>query len=52
MQITMAYIEACMSSKSGRIRPRTTELDVLEQMKIFPYTYYGKMRSSRLLCCY
>ena len=29
----MTYIRACMSSKFRRIRPRTTELAVLERLK-------------------
>ena len=29
----MTYIRACMSSKFGRIRPRTTELAALERLK-------------------
>ena len=38
----MTYIRACMSSKFGRIRPRTTELAALERRKKFPYTYNGE----------
>ena len=38
----MTYIRACMSSKFGRIRPRTTELASLERRKKFPLTYNGK----------
>ena len=33
LQVTMAYIRACMSSKFGQIRPRTTELAALERRK-------------------
>ena len=36
LQVTMTYIRACMSSKFGRIRPRTTELAALERRKKFP----------------
>ena len=35
LQVTMTYIRACMSSKFGRIRPRTTELAALERQKKF-----------------
>ena len=38
----MTYIRACMSSKFGRIQPRTTELAALERRKKFPYTYNGE----------
>ena len=38
----MTYIRACMSSKFGRIRPRTTELAALELRKKFPKTYNGE----------
>ena len=38
----MTYIRACMSSKFGRIRPRTTELATLECGKKFPKTYNGE----------
>ena len=36
LQVTMTYIRACMSSKFGRIRPRTTEFAALERRKKFP----------------
>ena len=36
LQVTMKYIRACMSSKFGQIRPRTTELAALERRKKFP----------------
>ena len=36
LQVTMTYIGACMSSKFGWIRPRTTELAALERQKKFP----------------
>ena len=36
LQVTMTYLRACMSSKFGRIRPRTTELAALERRKKFP----------------
>ena len=36
LQVTMTYIRAFMSSKFGRIRPRTTELASLEHRKKFP----------------
>ena len=36
LQVTMTYIRACMSSKFGQIRPRTTELAALERRKKFP----------------
>ena len=36
LQVTMTYIRACMSSKFGWIRPRTTELAALERRKKFP----------------
>ena len=36
LQVTMTYIRACMSSKFGRIRPRTTELVAPERRKTFP----------------
>ena len=48
----MIYIRACMSSKFGRIRPRTTELAALEHRKKFPKTYNGEnyvITFSRLL---
>ena len=35
LQVTMTYIRACMSSKCGRIRPRTMELATLERRKKF-----------------
>ena len=35
LQVTMTYIRACMSSKFGRMRPRTTELAALERQKKF-----------------
>ena len=38
----MTYIRACISSKFGRIRPRTTELAALERRKKFSYTYNGE----------
>ena len=38
----MTYIRACMSSKFGWIRPRTTELTALERRKKFPLTYNGE----------
>ena len=34
LQVAMTFIRACMSSKFGRIRPRTTELAALERRKI------------------
>ena len=36
LQVTMTYIRAYMSSKFGRIQPRTTELAALERRKKFP----------------
>ena len=36
LQVTMTYIRACMSSKFGQFRPRTTELAALERGKKFP----------------
>ena len=36
LQVTMTYIRACMSSKFGWIRPRTTELAALERRKKKP----------------
>ena len=36
LQVTMTYIRACMSSKFGRIGPRTTELAALEHRKKIP----------------
>ena len=36
LQVTMTYTRACMSSKFGQIRPRTTELAALERRKKFP----------------
>ena len=36
LQVMMTYIRVCMSSKFGRIRPRTTELAALERRKKFP----------------
>ena len=36
LQETITYNRACMSSKFGRIRPRTTELATLERRKKFP----------------
>ena len=39
----MTYIRACMSSKFGRIRPRTTELAALERRKKFPDLQWGKL---------
>ena len=36
LQVTMTYIRAWMSSKFGRIRPRTMELVALERMKKNP----------------
>ena len=36
LQVTMTCIRAWMSSKFGRIRPRTTELAALERMKKIP----------------
>ena len=38
----MTCMRAWMSSKFGRIRPRTTELAALERMKKIPYTYNGE----------
>ena len=41
----MTYIRACMSSKFGRIRPRTTELAALELRKKNPIDLkWGKLR--------
>ena len=41
----MTYIRACMSSKFGRIRPRTTELAALECRKKIPIDLqWGKLR--------
>ena len=37
----MTYIRACMNSKFGWIRPRTTELAALEHQKKFP-SYNGE----------
>ena len=42
LQVTMTCVRAWMSSKSGRIRPQTTELAALERMKKIPYTYNGE----------
>ena len=36
LQVSITYIRACMSSKFGRIRPRTMELAALERRKKFP----------------
>ena len=36
LQVTMTCMRAWMSSKFGRIRPRTTELAALERMKKIP----------------
>ena len=36
LQITMIYIRVCMSSKFGRIRPRTTGIAALERQKKIP----------------
>ena len=36
LQVTMTCTRAWMSSKFGRIRPRTTELAALERMKKIP----------------
>ena len=41
LQVTMTRMRAWMSSKFGRIRPRTTVLAALERMKKIPYTYNG-----------
>ena len=38
----MTCMRAWMSSKFGRIRPRTTELAALERMKKIPLTYNGE----------
>ena len=38
----MTCMIAWMSSKFGRIRPRTTELAALERMKKIPQTYNGE----------
>ena len=38
----MTYIRAWMSSKFGRIRPRTMELAAFERLKDIPYTYNGE----------
>ena len=40
----MTYIRACMSSKFGRIRPRTTELAALERRKNSHRPLMGKLR--------
>ena len=39
LQVTITWMRAWMSSKFGRIRPRTTELAALERMKEIPLTY-------------
>ena len=45
LQIMMACIKSRTSSNFGQIGPLTTELAALERLKIFPYTYNGKMMS-------
>ena len=52
LQVTMAYIRACMSSKFGRIRPRTTELAALERRKNSHRLIMGKTTSSHFLGCF
>ena len=44
----MTCMRAWMSSKFGRIRPRTTELAALERMKKIPYTYNGEKRCNHI----
>ena len=52
LQVTMTYIRACMSSKFGRIRPRTTELAALERRKNSHRLIMGKTMSSHFLGCF
>ena len=42
LQVTVTYIRACMSSKFGQIRPRTTELAALERRKKILFTDNGE----------
>ena len=49
LQVTMTCMRAWMSSKFGRIGPRTMELAALECMKKIPYTYNGETMSSHFL---
>ena len=51
LQVTTTYIRACMSSKFGRIRPRTTELAALERRKNSHILIMGKTTSSHFLGC-
>ena len=46
LQVTMTCMRAWMSSKFGRIRPRTTELVALEYMKKSRRVIMGKTMSS------
>ena len=41
-----------MSSKFGKIRPRTAELAALGHLKKFPMTFNGNKTSSRFLSCF
>ena len=52
LQVTMTYIRACMSSKFGRIRPRTTELAALSVGKNSNKFIMGKTTSSHFLGCF
>ena len=45
LQVTRTCIKSQMSSKFCQIGPLTTELAALELLKIFPYTYNGKIVS-------
>ena len=49
LQVTMTCMRAWMSSKFGRIRPRTTELAALERMKKSHSLIMGKTMSSHFL---
>ena len=48
----MTYIRACMSSKFGWIRPRTTELAALERRKNSHRLTMGKTTSSHFLAVF
>ena len=52
LQVTMTYIRACMSSKFGRIRPRTTELAAIERRKNSHRLIMEKTTSSHFLGCF
>ena len=49
LQVTMTCMRAWMSSKFGRIRPKTTELAALERMKKSHSLIMGKTMSSHFL---